>query len=311
LSDFRVEHEKFLDDQLTHSVATLMAEGLVEMERVAVDGVRVRASAGSGSFHREKSLKESLKMAQEQVEALKKELREEPGAGMRRKEAAQKRVAEQRVKRIEAALKKHEKLKEEKKGKEEKEPRVSTTDAEARVMKMADGGFRPAYNVQMGTDTKSQIILGVEVLTRGSDRGEGGPMVGQLEKRYGRKPKDVLVDGGYVQNKDFEEMGDKGCRVYAPVKKPKEEGRNPYEPLWTDGLVIEEWKRRMGTPEAKEIYKQRASTAECVNAIARNRGLQQFLVRGVEKVRCVALWLALAHNVMRTLYLRKVATEGI
>lgn len=302
LSDFRVEHEKFLDEQLTHSVATLMAEGLVEMERVAVDGVRVRASAGSGSFHREKSLKESLKMAKEQVEALKKELREEPGAGMRRKEAAQKRVAEQRVKRIEAALKKHEKLKEEKKGKEEKEPRASTTDAEARVMKMADGGFRPAYNVQMGTDTKSQIILGVEVLTRGSDRGEGGPMVGQLEKRYGRKPKDVLVDGGYIQYKDFEEMAEKGCRVYAPVKKPKEEGHNPYEPLETDGVVIEEWKRRMGTLEAKTIYKQRASTAECVNAIARNRGLQQFLVRGVEKVRCVALWLALAHNVMRIFF---------
>ena len=68
----------------------------------------------------------------------------------------------------------------------------------------------------------------------------------------------------------------------------------------------------MGTEEAKEIYKQRAATAECVNAQARKRGLVRLLVRGLEKVRSVALWFATAHNMARGFALlpQQAATEG-
>jgi IS5 family transposase len=67
----------------------------------------------------------------------------------------------------------------------------------------------------------------------------------------------------------------------------------------------------MATDEAKMIYRQRAATAECVNALARNRGLQRFLVRGLRKVKAVALLYALVHNLMRAATLRAAAAQMV
>jgi hypothetical protein len=170
-------------------------------------------------------------------------------------------------------------------------------------MKMADGGFRPAYNIQFATATDSQIIVGVEVSNIGSDLGELPPMLDQVEQRYEQRPAEWLVDGGYARHDDIEEADTHGTTVYAPVPKPKEPSRNPYEPLVDDSMAIAQWRERMGRDQAKEIYKQRAATAECVNAIARGRGLMQFVVRGLNKVKAVALWYALAHNLMRAVAL--------
>ena len=109
-----------------------------------------------------------------------------------------------------------------------------------------------------------------------------------------------------------------GCTVYAPVPKPKHDDRDLHVPLADDSEVIAWWRARigMGMEEAKEIYtkelyKQRAATVECVNAIAKNRGLQRFLARGFKKARAVLLWLALAHNMMRSASLRLAAAQAI
>lgn len=171
-------------------------------------------------------------------------------------------------------------------------------------MKMADGGFRPAYNGQFAVDTASQIIVGVEVSNTGSDQGHLLPMLDQLRDRYGRLPGAGLVDGGFVNLKAIEQATQLGVAIYAPVAKPKDAERDPYEPLPGDAPAIAAWRRRMGTVEGKEIYKQRAATVECVNALARNRGLRQFLVRGKEKVRAVLLWFAIVHNMLRSWSLR-------
>ena len=96
-----------------------------------------------------------------------------------------------------------------------------------------------------------------------------------------------------------------GCTVYAPVPKPKDPKVDRHAPQPGDSAAVAEWRRRMGTEEAKEIYKDRAATAECVNALARRRGLVQLVVRGLAKVRAVALWMALAHNVRRMAALRR------
>lgn len=181
--------------------------------------------------------------------------------------------------------------------------RVSTTDAEARVMKMADGGFRPAYNGQFAVDTQTQVVVGVEVSNSGSDHGQLVPMLQQLQERYGKIPEETLVDGGFAALKDLEKGSELGTVIYAPVAKPKDKARDPYVPLATDSPSVAQWRQRMGTAQAKEIYKQRASTVECVNAQARNRGLQRLLVRGLSKVRAVLLWYAIAHNVVRRLSL--------
>ena len=313
LSDFRTAHTEFLDELLTQSVATLMHQDLVTLHRVAQDGMRVRASAGAASFRRHKTLEECHCEAQEQVESLRAELEADPGASSKRQQAARRRAARERSERIRQALEELPEVESKKKPADRDKARVSTTDPEARVMKMADGGFRPAHNVQFATDTESQVITGVDVVNTGSDQGQMSPMVEQHQDRYGRAPDEVLVDGGFAKHEDIEQVSspESGTVVYAPVQKAKKDDRDPHTRRPGDSKTIAEWRERMGTAEAKEIYKERASTAECVNAIARNRGLCQFLVRGLAKVRAVALWFALAHNLMRAVTLRSGAAVAL
>ena len=313
LSDFRTAHPAFLDEVLTQSVATLMHEGLVTLHRVALDGMRVRASAGAASFRRRATLEECQTQACEQVETLRQEIEADPAAGTRRQQAARQRAARERSERVAQALGELAEIEAKKQGEKKDKARASTTDPEARVMKMGDGGFRPAHNVQFATDTASQVITGVEVVNAGSDAGQMPPMIEQHQQRYGQTPEEALVDGGFAQLEDIEEVSspDIGTTVYAPVQKPRKEGRDPHQPLPGDSATIAEWRQRMGTPLAKEIYKERAATAECVNALSRNRGLRQFLVRGLEKVRTVALWFAIAHNLMRAVTLRAQAALAV
>jgi hypothetical protein len=179
------------------------------------------------------------------------------------------------------------------------EARVSTTDAEARVMKMADGGYRPAYNFEFAADTAHRVIVGVDVVTTGSDAAQAPPMVEQVDQRCGQLPDDWLMDGGFASQAAIEAVERRGVRVVAPVQAPKDPTRDPHTPRADDSAVIAAWRIWMGTDEAKTLYRLRAATSECVNAQARGRyGLQQLVVRGRAKVRCVGLWIALAHNLL-------------
>lgn len=306
LADFRVDHPELLERLLVSGVAALTSQKLVTMKRVAQDGVRVRASAGAASFHREKSLKEHLTEAEEQLRRLTDELHEDTQASSRRQKAAKERDAKDREDRVAEALRQLRELQETKaKEDEKKDARASETDPEARVMKMADGGFRPAFNVQFATDVDTQIIVGVDVTNIGSDAGQMPRMVEQLDEHYGQVPAEMLVDGGFATTKAIDQVAKlaPGCTVFGPVQKPKDPTRDPHQPLEGDSQVVGSWRVRMGTDAAKAVYKLRAQTAECVNAIARNRGLYQFLVRGLRKVRAIALWFALAHNVNRSVAL--------
>lgn len=299
LADFRTDHPEFLDRLLTHSVAVLREQDLVDLNRVALDGVRVRASAGAASFRRKPTLEECLAEAEAQVARLKTETDDDPSAPSRRHAAARRRAARERVTRLQQALKRLPELEAKKALAERDKARCSTTDPEATVMKMADGGFRPAYNVERGADCGSQVIVAVEVTTNGTDSGQLTPLVDQTRVRYGRYPREVLADGGFVNLSDIEAAEDasRGCTVYAPVPEPKDLTRDRYQPLATDPPAIRRWRTRMGTEAAQDVYRHRAATIECVNAQARNRGLLRLLVRGAEKVKSVVMWLAVAHNV--------------
>ena len=336
LADFRVDHLEFLDGVLTHSVAVLREQDLVDLNRVAQDGMRVRASAGAASFRRRPTLEECLEEAKGQVQKLKEEADDDPAGPSRRQEAARKRAARERLERVQQALERLPELEAKKKASERGEARASTTDAEATVMKMADGGYRPAYNVQFAADCGSQVIVGVDVLTVGSDMGQMTPMLEQIGERHEEYPDKYLADGGFAKHEDIERAQTLPCgtTVYVPVPEPRKEkekekekgseavpvacqpaeGKTPrdkHEPLPGDSATIGAWRRRMGTAEAKDIYKERASTIECVNAQARNRGLLRFRVRGLEKVKAIAMWFAIAHNVMCGVRLRAaVALQG-
>lgn len=300
LSDFRKDHGEGLDELLSVSIASLMAAGVVKLKQVAQDGMRVRASAGAGSFRRKEKLEGYLESARAEVARLKAELEADPAQAERAREAARRRAAQEREARLAKALARLPELEEikQRQGKKPEQARASMTDAEATVMKMGDGGFRPAYNPQLATDADSLVIVGIDVVTVGSDQGQMAPMVEQVAERCGQTPESWLVDGGYVGHDQIDRVGDV-TTVYGPVPDPKDKTVDPHQAKASDSKAVAAWRERMGTEAAKAIYKKRAATAECVNAQSRNRGLQQFRVRGLAKVKCVMLIFALAHNLMR------------
>ena len=305
LADFRTQNEASLGQLLTQSVATLLHQNLVDLTEVAQDGMRVRASAGQSSFKRQAKLEQCLEKAQQQVEALQTQVDEEDAAVSRRQAAARQRAAQERLQRVEQALKEQKRLAERpqfRPGKH-REPRASLTDPQAHTMKMPDGGFRPAYNAQIATDTGSGLIVGVDVSDVGSDSGQLLPMEQQIEQRFAKAPQRLLADGDFANHQDIQKLSDKGIEVYAPVRnaeKMQSQGEEPYTPKPKDPPGVAAWRQRMGTEAAKEIYSRRASSAEWANARLRNFGLQQLVVRGLTKVRAVLLLLALAHNLRQT-----------
>lgn len=315
LNDFRAGNEALMDNLLTDNVAALAAAGAISLTRVAQDGMRVRADAGAASFRRQASLEQHLQEASELVQTLKAQVLD-PGLASRRAQAAQLRAAQEREARIQAALKQLPEVAAVKKRSGSKtEARSSSTDADARVMKMGDGGFRPAFNVQFATTCEDQVIVGMDVVNAGSDMAQLSPMVEQVEKRLGQSPDEWLVDGGFPAHAQIDAVADK-TDVYAPVPEHKvrqdakedehqDEPKDPaaqdkHQPKAGDSEAVAQWRVRMSAEQAKEIYKQRAATAECVNAQARNRGLLRMPVRGLTKVRSVVGLFVLAHNLMRT-----------
>lgn len=304
VSDFRTDHGEALDELLSVSIAGLMAAGVVKLKHVAQDGMRVRARAGAGSFRRKEKLEDYLEAARSEVARLKAEREADPAQAERARAAARRRAAHERQARLEKALARLPEIEaiKQRQGKKAEEARVSMTEAEATVMKLGDGGFRPAYNPQLASDADSLVIVGVDVATVGSDQGQRVPMAEQVMERCGQAPEAWLVDGGYVGHEQIERASPRTV-VYGPVPKPKDKTADPHQAKATDSEAVAAWRARMSTDDAKTLYKRRAATAECVNAQSRNRGLQQFRVRGLAKARCVMLIVALAHNLMRMLSL--------
>ena len=316
INDFRAGNETLMDELLTDNVAALAAAGAISLERVAQDGMRVRADAGAASFRRQASLDEHLSQARELVQTIKTQTQTDPGQAKRQAQAAKLRAAQEREERIRAALEQLPEVAAAKKrnGAKAEDARASTTDADARVMKMGDGGFRPAFNVQFATTCEDQVIVGMDVVNVGSDMAQLGPMVEQVEQRLGQTPDKWLVDGGFPAHEQIDAVAGK-TEVYAPVPEPrakkdakKDEAGNEVQqdkhaPKPDDTEAVAKWRARMASDEAKEIYKQRAATAECVNAQARNRGLLRMPVRGLAKVRSVVGLFVLAHNLMRMVVL--------
>lgn len=304
LADFRVEHRQALDNLLTEIIGAMIAAGLVKLKGVAQDGVRIRAGAGSGSFRRRARLKEGLRTAREQVERLAQEGEHPDPQRNRREQAAKERAAREREMRVEEALRNLEQVQvakerqEKRAGKERRmkltEPRASTTDPEATVMKMPDGGFRPAYNVQLATDVESGVVVGVAVTNSGTDQGQALDMEQQVAERTGKHPAQYLMDNGFVNLEHIRQMERWGIAVYAPPRAGQEAPKGK-EPLEMAG-----WRARMGTEEGKKVYKDRCSSAEWVNAQVKERhGLRQFSVRGLLRTTSVMLLVVITHNLLR------------
>jgi len=315
LADFRVGFGDALDQLFTQVIASLVERDLVTVHRISQDGTRVRACAGSNTFRRQGRLAELLEQARKHVAEL-RELLDDPerSAGLSAKRrAAMARAARERQQRVEDAIAQLPELQrrqrqlskkvsnqDKAKGKL-KEPRASTGDPDARVMKMPDGGFRPAVNVQLAVDTASRAVVGVDVVASGVDTGQLGPMREQVERRTGRHVDEHLADGGFLTLDDVERAAADQTDLFVPPKPPRntEARGSEFEPRPGDGEAVLAWRRRMGTEAGQAIYQERGATVETVNAdLKAHRGLVQLTVRGLPKARCVALWCALAYNLM-------------
>ena len=317
LSEFRTAHGAALDELFTQVIASLVDQELVSVSRISQDGVRVRVSAGSASFRREERLGQLLAESRQHVQELKRQV-EEPeklAAVVVRKKAAQRRAAEEKQKRVERALAQLPELKQRLENRAERagqgrygekiraqQLRVSSSDAQARVMRMPNGGYHPAFNVQLAADVQSRAIVGVEVSNEGYDSaGLSEPTRAQVQRRSGKQVRQHLLDGGYLRNRDIERAHQQGVELFLPPKgarRPENRGRE-LQPKSQDSEALRAWKLRMASDEGQKIYRQRAATSETINADLRSyRGLTQFTVRGLHKARCVALWCALAYNVM-------------
>jgi transposase len=309
LSDFRVRPD--VEKLLIDTVAVLVHQELVPLDTIAQDGMRVRASAGSSSFRRKPTLEKLQAEAQQHVTSLREKAEKDDAGedGRSKQQAAAERAARERQERIDEALRQHEELsqrREKRKAGDGEKTRVSTTDPDARVMKMANGGYDPAFNVQFATDAESRIIVAVEVTNAGTDAGELPPMLEKIQKQYGRTPSEALVDSAYATHDSVTTAFQQGVNVISTVPRASEleqNGKDPHarQPRDTDEYAA--FRACMADPECQALYKTRPSIAEFPNADCRNRNLRQFRVRGLLKVKAVAIWHALAFNFMRLINL--------
>jgi hypothetical protein len=288
-------------------LAALMHKRVLKLYRVAQDGTRVRASAGSASFRRKRTLERCLKEARAHLAALAREAEHPDSWPSARVEAARQRAAREQAQRVEQALDELEQMgaaKAQAKNHPQRkgEVRVSTTDPQARVMKLGDGGYAPAYNLQFATDTESRIIVGVGATNSGVDSQQLEPMQEQIERRTQATPQQHLADGGYLNFAAFEHSAQRGIEVFSPPRQHRTYKINPLEVQPDDSPAIADWRRRMASAEGQAIYRERAATAETVNADLKTwRGLDRLVLRGITKVLIVATWSALTYNLMRSI----------
>ena len=315
LCDFRTQHSTLLERILTDSIALLHLNGLIKLETIAQDGMRVRAHAGSGSFRRQGSLEESRASAEAFLKQLDDDDEDDQTPSQK---SARQRSASERLERLEEACLEMQEMQQrysqrsQRVGQKEKrsEPRASTTDPQARRMKMGDKGFRPAMNVQFANDADALVIIKVDVTSTGSDAGLLAPMYDEVCEAYCR-PKQYLADGGFSKKEGVTHLEKQGTEFYGKLfeeKKLLDQGKDPYAPRPRENQHFTAFRERMGTDEAQAIYRRRAPAAEFPNAVCRNQGLHQFSVRGLAKAKTQVLWHALSYNFRRFMNLEDKAT---
>jgi transposase len=294
LSGFHVGHEQALDQLMTDVLAGLMHKGLLSLDLVAQDGTRVRASASAPSFRTYGSLLECRRQAELHLKAVLADA--DNPEHTRAQQVAREVAARDLQRRVAEAIETVAALRAER-GPAADFPRASTTDADARVMKMPDGGFRPGYNVQLAVAASEEggprTVVGLRVTNVGSDMGSITPMLADMERRTGGLPEAHLADANHAKHACVETATRDGVEVVMAV--PRRAG-----PLEDASPEVAAWRERMVTEEAKRLYRARAALVELLNAHFKTRfGIDRVLVRGLPKVRCVVLLAGLAFNLIQ------------
>lgn len=309
LAEFRRAHAGLLDRLLTQSVTGLIAEKLVTLEELAIDGTKVRAHAGRGSMSKSKRLESLEKAVAERVAALKSELDSDPAGPEQRRQRRALQAAQERARRVKQAQHKLAELVQEKAERakthpteeaKKGEPKVSVSDPEARMMRLPDGAAAPAWNVQVAT--ANGFIVEIEPTDRRQDSGLAPGLVEKIAERCGRVPQRLLADTTAMTQNDIVKLAGRhpDLRIYSPP--PPERTEVTAETLrkrrWIrrhEPPAVMAWRVRMASPEGQEVYRRRKLT-ERAHGIIKTRGMTRFLVHGRDKARSVCLLQALALN---------------
>jgi transposase len=309
LAEFRRENAALLDRLLTQSVTGLIAEKLVTLEELAIDGTKVRAHAGRGSMSKRKRLESIEKAVAERVAELKSELDTDPAEPERRCKRRALRAAEERARRVKQAQQKRVELEQEKAERakthpaeeaKKGEPKVSVSDPEARLMRLPDGAAAPAWNVQVAT--ANGFIVAIDPTDRRQDSGTAPGLVEKAAERCGRAPKRLLADTTAMTQDDIVKLAQQhpDLTVYSPPpsERPNVTAKTLQTRRWRrrhEPPPVIAWRARMASAEGQEVYRRRKLT-ERAHGIIKTRGMTRFLVHGREKVRSVCLMQALALN---------------
>lgn len=316
LSDFRVGWSAELDRLLTESVAALVSEGLVKLDEIAVDGTKVRSPASARSFTRGGGLERIERQAAERVARLKREVASDPAAGTRRRQAAQARAAREALAKVGKARAALDRLRQEKARREKTHPQeekrkgapaVSLSDPEARRMRFPDGAVRAGYNVQTAALPDKGLVVAVLTTDRRNDKGLAWPLVNEVVQRYARPPGRALFDEGYASQADIAALAGHPLgpvAVYAPVPsekpeaalKPSGRASRRYQRA-REPQAVKDWRARMQSEDGQAIFRRR-KLIERIHAHYKNRGFDRLTVRGLLKAQAVALWHALANNLV-------------
>jgi transposase len=323
LSDFRVAHVEVLDRLLTESVTALIAEGVVSLAEIVVDGTKVRANAGRESFKTGNKLARIEAVVEQRLVALKAEIEADPEASSRRKQAAQERAAREVKERAERARAALDRVRAERKERAKRhsqdeakksEPKASLSDPEARNMRFPDGAIGPAYNAQFAVTPHEGIIVSLAMTDRRNDAGLAAPMVDDVVRRYGQAPETLLVDTHYATSEDIAALAEHAAgpvKVFAPLPTERDDVTprtlaNRLRKRAREPEGVKEWRSRMETQAGQEVYRLR-KLIERINANLKNHGFGFLPVRGLLKVKTIALWHALANNLMAAHRLRTQA----
>jgi len=327
LADFRVAHLAVLDRLLTESVTALIAAGVVSLTEIIVDGTKVRANASRDSFKTGSKLSRIEAAVEQRLATLKTEIERDPESSSRRKRAAQERAAREVKERTERARNVLDKVRAEKDQRakthprdeaKKSEPKVSLSDPAARCMRFPDGAVRPAYNAQIAVTPHQGIIVAVEMTDRRNDAGLAAPMVDDMVRRYGKPPQSLLVDTHYATSADIAALADHAAgpvRVFAPVPTERDDVKpktlaNRAKQRAREPESIKEWRARMATQAGQEVFRLR-KLIERINANLKNHGFGFMPVRGLIKAKAVALWHALANNLMVAHRLRTTSVHAV
>ena len=324
LADFCVAHVAVLDRLLSESVAALIKAGVISLAEVVVDGTKVRANASRDSFKTGKKLARIDAAVEQRLAALKAEIEADPKGSSQRRLAVQERAAREVKERAERARMALDKVRSEKEkrakthpqdeAKKKSEPKVSLSDPSARMMRFADGAVRPGYNAQIAATPREGIIISVAMTDRRNDAGLAMPMVEDMVERYGKVPQVLLLDTHYATSDDIAALASHAAgpvTVFAPLP-PESDDVKPRtladrkRARAREPESVKEWRSRMETQAGQDIYGLR-KLIERLNAHLKNHGFGFMPVRGLIKVKAVALWHALASNLLAAHRLRAKA----